>query len=221
MGPFQVTDLAGGDIGWATRKRRAATRDPKARYVHVADRICERGWFGQKTGRGFYLYPQGARVGQPDPEVLAIVDEERAKKGVTPRKFTPEEIIRRYMASMVNEGAKVVEEGIALRPLDVDVTFISGYGFPRWRGGPLKWADMQGLDKILADIKEFEKEDPLFWKPAALLEKLLAEGSGLRLATRRKGHQAPSGSVVRERKDAPCHIHKKRSCQRLIDKLFR
>lgn len=176
MGPFQVTDLAGGDIGWATRKRRAATRDPKARYVHVTDRICERGWFGQKTGRGFYLYPQGARVGQPDPEVLAIVDEERAKKGVTPRKFTPEEIIRRYMASMVNEGAKVVEEGIALRPLDVDVTFISGYGFPRWRGGPLKWADMQGLDKILADIKEFEKEDPLFWKPAALLEKLVAEG---------------------------------------------
>lgn len=176
MGPFQVTDLAGGDIGWATRKRRAATRDPKARYVHVADRICERGWFGQKTGRGFYLYPQGARVGQPDPEVLAIVDEERAKKGVTPRKFTPEEIIRRYMASMVNEGAKVVEEGIALRPLDVDVTFISGYGFPRWRGGPLKWADMQGLDKILADIKEFEKEDPLFWKPAVLLEKLVAEG---------------------------------------------
>lgn len=176
MGPFQVTDLAGGDIGWATRKRRAVTRDPKARYVHVADRICERGWFGQKTGRGFYLYPQGARVGQPDPEVLTIVDEERAKKGVTPRKFTPEEIIRRYMASMVNEGAKVVEEGIALRPLDVDVTFISGYGFPRWRGGPLKWADMQGLDKILADIKEFEKEDPLFWKPAALLEKLVAEG---------------------------------------------
>ncbi len=176
MGPFQVTDLAGGDIGWATRKRRAATRDPKARYVHVADRICERGWFGQKTGRGFYLYPQGARVGQPDPEVLAIVDAERAKKGITPRKFTPEEIIRRYMASMVNEGAKVVEEGIALRPLDVDVTFISGYGFPRYRGGPLKWADMQGLDKILADIKEFEKEDPLFWKPAALLEKLVAEG---------------------------------------------
>ena len=176
MGPFQVTDLAGGDIGWATRKRRAATRNPAARYVEVADRICENGWFGQKTGRGFYLYPQGARVGQPDPEVLAIVDAERAKKGVTPRSFTPEEIMRRYMAAMVNEGAKVVEEGIALRPLDVDVTFISGYGFPRFRGGPMKWADMQGLDKILADIKAFEQEDPLFWKPAALLEKLVAEG---------------------------------------------
>lgn len=176
MGPFQVTDLAGGDIGWATRKRRAATRDPKARYVEIADRICENGWFGQKTGRGFYLYPQGARIGQPDPEVLAIVDAERAKKGVTPRPFTAEEIMRRYMAAMVNEGAKVVGEGIALRPLDVDVTFISGYGFPRYRGGPMKWADMQGLPKVLADIEAFAKEDALFWQPAPLLQKLVAEG---------------------------------------------
>ncbi|KGH30281.1 3-hydroxyacyl-CoA dehydrogenase NAD-binding domain-containing protein [Comamonas testosteroni] len=176
MGPFQVTDLAGGDIGWATRKRRAATRDPKARYVEIADRICENGWFGQKTGRGFYLYPQGARIGQPDPEVLAIVDAERAKKGVTPRSFTAEEIMRRYMAAMVNEGAKVVGEGIALRPLDVDVTFISGYGFPRHRGGPMKWADMQGLAKVLADIEAFAKEDALFWKPAPLLQQLVAEG---------------------------------------------
>ncbi|WKL14343.1 3-hydroxyacyl-CoA dehydrogenase NAD-binding domain-containing protein [Comamonas testosteroni] len=176
MGPFQVTDLAGGDIGWATRKRRAATRDPKARYVEIADRICEQGWFGQKTGRGFYLYPQGARIGQSDPEVLAIVDAERAKKGVTPRPFTAEEIMRRYMAAMVNEGAKVVGEGIALRPLDVDVTFISGYGFPRHRGGPMKWADMQGLAKVLADIEAFAKEDALFWKPAPLLQKLVAEG---------------------------------------------
>ncbi|MCD2513448.1 3-hydroxyacyl-CoA dehydrogenase NAD-binding domain-containing protein [Comamonas endophytica] len=176
MGPFQVTDLAGGDIGWATRKRRAATRDPNARYVEIADRICERGWFGQKTGRGFYLYPEGARQGQPDPEVLAIVDAERARKGITPRKFSEDEILRRYMAAMVNEGAKVVEEGIALRPLDVDVTFMSGYGFPRHRGGPMKWADMQGLPKILADIEEFAKEDPLFWKPAALLVRLVKEG---------------------------------------------
>lgn len=176
MGPCQVTDLAGGDLGWATRKRRAATRDPKARYVEIADRICERGWFGQKTGRGFYLYPEGARVGQPDPEVLAIVDAERAKKGITPRSFTADEIMRRYMAAMINEGAKVVAEGIALRPLDVDVTFVAGYGFPRHRGGPMKWADMTGLDKVLADIQAFAKEDPLFWKPAPLLEQLVAEG---------------------------------------------
>ncbi|KRB26852.1 3-hydroxyacyl-CoA dehydrogenase NAD-binding domain-containing protein [Acidovorax sp. Root70] len=176
MGPFQVTDLAGGDIGWATRKRRAATRDPQARYVEIADRICERGWFGQKTGRGFYLYPDGARVGQPDPEVLAIVEAERAKKGVTPRSFTADEIMRRYMAAMANEGANVVHEGIALRPLDVDVTFVAGYGFPRHRGGPMKWADMTGLPKVLADIREFAKEDPLFWKPSPLLEKLVREG---------------------------------------------
>lgn len=176
MGPFQVTDLAGGDIGWATRKRRAATRDPKARYVEIADRICERGWFGQKTGRGFYLYPEGARVGQPDPEALAIVDAERAKKGVTPRSFTADEIMRRYMAAMVNEGANVVHEGIALRPLDVDVTFVAGYGFPRHRGGPMKWADMTGLPQLLADIEAFAKEDPLFWKPSPLLVQLVREG---------------------------------------------
>ena len=176
MGPFQVSDLAGGDIGWATRKRKAATRDPKARYVEVADRIAERGWYGQKTGRGWYLYPEGARTGQDDPEVLAIVDAERKKKGITPRAFSHDEIMRRYMAAMVNEGAKVLEEGIALRPLDIDATFLFGYGFPRWRGGPMKWADMQGLDKVLADIQEFAKEDALFWQPAALLQKLVAEG---------------------------------------------
>ena len=176
MGPFQVTDLAGGDIGWATRKRRAATRNPAARYVEIADRICERGWFGQKTQRGFYLYPEGARVGQQDPEVLAIVDAERAKKGITPRSFTAEEIMRRYMAAMANEGANVVNEGIALRPLDVDVTFFSGYGFPRFRGGPMQWADTYGLPQLLADIEAFAKEDALFWKPSPLLVKLVQEG---------------------------------------------
>jgi 3-hydroxyacyl-CoA dehydrogenase len=177
MGPFQVSDLAGGDIGWATRKRRAATRDPRARYVQIADRICERGWFGQKTARGYYLYPAGARVGQPDTAVLAIVDAERERAGITPRAFTNEEIMRRYMAAMVNEGANVVHQGIALRPLDVDVTFLYGYGFPRHRGGPMKYADMVGLPQILADIEAFAKEDPLFWKPSPLLVELVAKGA--------------------------------------------
>ena len=176
MGPFQVSDLAGGDIGWATRKRKSATRDPKARYVQVADRICEQGWFGQKTGRGWYQYPQGARTGVEDAEVLAIVDAERQRAGITPRSFTEEEIMRRYMAAMVNEGAKVVAEGIALRPLDVDVTFLYGYGFPRFRGGPMHYADTVGLPKILEDIQAFAKEDPLFWQPAPLLVQLVAEG---------------------------------------------
>jgi 3-hydroxyacyl-CoA dehydrogenase len=176
MGPFQVSDLAGGDIGWATRKRRAATRDPKARYVHVADRLCERGWFGQKTGRGWYRYAPGARAGTPDPEVLAIIDEERAKAGITPRSFSDEEILRRYLAAMINEGANAVHQGIALRPLDVDVTFVHGYGFPRHRGGPMKYADMVGLPKVLADIREFAAEDPLFWTPSPLLAELVGRG---------------------------------------------
>ena len=176
MGPYEMSDLAGGDIGWATRKRRAATRDPKARYVHMADKLCERGWFGQKTGRGWYIYEAGSRTGKTDPEVEAIVAEERAKAGVTPRSFTREELERRYVAAMVNEGAKVVAEGIALRPLDVDVTLVHGYGFPRYKGGPMKYADLVGLPQILADIQAFAKEDPLFWPPAPLLVQLVAEG---------------------------------------------
>jgi 3-hydroxyacyl-CoA dehydrogenase len=177
MGPYQVADLAGGDIGWATRKRRATTRDPKARYVQIADRICERGWFGQKTGRGYYLYPEGARTGTPDPEVEAIIAAERERAGITPRSFTDEEIMRRYMAAMINEGANVVHEKIALRPLDVDVTFLYGYGFPRYRGGPMKYADMVGLANVLADIREFAKEDPLFWRPSPLLVELVERGA--------------------------------------------
>jgi 3-hydroxyacyl-CoA dehydrogenase len=178
MGPFQVVDLAGGDIGWAARKRRAATRNPNARYVQIADRLCERGWFGQKTGRGFYLYPEGSRTGAPDPEVEAIIEAERERAGVKPRAFTDEEIIRRYMAAMINEGANVVHEGIALRPLDVDVTFLYGYGFPRYRGGPMKYADTVGLATVLADIREFAREDPLFWRASPLLIELVERGAG-------------------------------------------
>jgi 3-hydroxyacyl-CoA dehydrogenase len=178
MGPYQVADLAGGDIGWATRKRRAATRDPRLRYVQIPDRLCERGWFGQKTGRGYYLYPDGARTGTPDPEVLAIIDAERQRAGVTPRQFTQEDILRRYLAAMVNEAANVLREGIALRPLDIDVVFLSGYGFPRFRGGPLHYADQVGLPRILADIREFAQEDPHFWQPSPLLVELADSGRG-------------------------------------------
>lgn len=181
MGPFQVSDLAGGDIGWATRKRRAPTRDPRARYVQIADRLCERGWFGQKTGRGYYLYPDGARVGTPDPEVEAIIDAERARTGAlsgkSPRSFSDAEIVRRYLAAMINEGANVVHQKIALRPLDVDVTFVHGYGFPRYRGGPMQYADTVGLPTILADIREFAREDPLFWQPSPLLVELVDKGA--------------------------------------------
>jgi len=176
MGPYQVGDLAGLDIGWATRKRKAPTRDPRERVVDISDRICEKGWFGQKTGRGFYIYDESAPRGRPDPEIEAIIDAERERKGITPKSFSAEEIVRRYMVAMINEGANVVHEGIALRPLDVDMTLLFGYGFPRWRGGPMKYADMIGLDKVLADIREFAKEDEFFWQPSPLLVELVEKG---------------------------------------------
>lgn len=173
MGPFRTNDLTGGDIGYATRKRKAATRDPNARYVRIADQLCERNWLGQKTGRGWYRYPEGSRSGQHDPEVLALIDAERAERGIQPRTFSSEDILRRYMAAVINESANVLHDKIALRPLDIDVTLVHGYGFPRWRGGPMHYADTVGLDKVLADIRSFEKEDPLFWKPSPLLVELV------------------------------------------------
>ena len=176
MGPYQVADLAGGDIGWATRKRQAVTRNPNARYVQIADRLCERGWFGQKTGRGYYLYADGARAGTPDPEVEAIISAERLRAGIVPRNFTDAEILRRYIAAMINEGANVVHQRIALRPLDVDVALLYGYGFPRYRGGPMHYADTVGLPAVLADIVAYAKEDPLFWQPSPLLVELVARG---------------------------------------------
>ncbi|AAV94077.1 enoyl-CoA hydratase/isomerase family protein [Ruegeria pomeroyi] len=177
MGPFAVADLAGLDIGWAVRKRkRAEGLDPRARDSAYADKLCEAGHFGQKTGKGYYDYAAGAKARVPNPEVLPLIEAERAQQGITPRAFSKDEIVRRYMAAMVNEAAKVVGEGIARRPLDVDVTLLYGYGFPRYRGGPLKWADMQGLPELLADIKRWAAEDAYFWQPAPLLEQLVAEG---------------------------------------------
>jgi len=177
MGPYAVADLAGLDIGWAVRKRkRAEGIDPRARDSSYADKLCEGGNFGQKTGKGYYVYEAGKRARVPNPDVLPLIEAERAALGITPRDFSDEEIVRRYMASMVNEAAKVVGEGIARRPLDVDMTLLFGYGFPRYRGGPLKWADIVGLDGLLSDIKTYAQEDDYFWQPAPLLEKLVAEG---------------------------------------------
>jgi 3-hydroxyacyl-CoA dehydrogenase len=150
--------------------------DPRDRDSDYMDKICEAGNFGQKTGKGYYVYEAGKRGGTPNPEISDLIAAERAAKGITPRTFTAEEIVTRYMAAMVNEAAKVVGEGIARRPLDVDMTLLFGYGFPRYRGGPLKWADMEGLDKVLATIKNAAQEDDYFWEPAPLLEKLVAEG---------------------------------------------
>lgn len=176
MGPNQMGDLAGLDIGMANRKRKRA-EGWKGRYAaDYMDRITDLGRYGQKTGRGFYIYEDGSRVGRPDPEILEIIDKVRAEKGIDPKPLDEQSIMQRYMAAMINESARVVEEGIALRPLDVDITMIYGYGFPRWRGGPLKYADMTGVKSILDDIRSFESEDPDFWKPAQLLVDLAERG---------------------------------------------
>lgn len=172
MGPYQTADLAGLDIGWANRKRLAPNRPSEERYVDISDRICERGWFGRKSGRGYYRYDDNPK-GQPDPEIERLIEDARSKKGIRKRLFEDREIVERCLAAMINEGARVVEEGIALRPLDVDVTQLFGYGFPRWRGGPMKYADMQGVDAILKNIEHYREEDPYFWQPANLIVELV------------------------------------------------
>ncbi|WP_298839647.1 3-hydroxyacyl-CoA dehydrogenase NAD-binding domain-containing protein [uncultured Roseobacter sp.] len=176
MGPFAVSDLAGLDIAWATRKRLAPHRDPRERVGRYPDRLCEAGHFGQKTGRGFYLYEDGMRAGTPNSDVTGFIEAERAELGIVPRDFSPDQIVARYLLAMVNEGAKLLEEGIARRPLDVDVVLVAGYGFPRYRGGPMKWADMTGLSDVLSDIRKLAEGDAWFWKPAPLLEDLVREG---------------------------------------------
>ena len=173
MGIFQVIDLAGGDIGWATRKRKAPFRHKDDRYVQIPDRVCERGWFGQKTSKGYYLYGENVDFLTPNPEIEIICEQERKRAGITPKNFDDTEILDKYIAAMVYEGTKILSEQIALKPSDIDVVFTNGYGFPKWRGGPMKYADMIGLDKILKNIQKYSEEDPRFWAPPKLLEDLV------------------------------------------------
>jgi 3-hydroxyacyl-CoA dehydrogenase len=174
MGPYAVADLAGLDIGWATRKRQAATRDPAARYVPIADWICEQGHFGQKTGRGYYIHENGKRV--IDPEVTALVERASAARGIIRKPVPAERIQARVLAAMANEGAKILAEGIAARPSDIDVVLVHGYGFPAWRGGPMHAADAMGLPAVLETVRAMHTDSGPGWEPAALLEQLVAEG---------------------------------------------
>jgi 3-hydroxyacyl-CoA dehydrogenase len=152
MGPFAVSDMSGLDIAWRMRQRLAATRDPRERYVHIADRLCEQGRFGQKTGAGWYHYATGARKGEPDPSVRALVDAASADKGIARHRFSVEEIRSRALGAMVNEAALLLDEGIAARPSDVDLVMVNGYGFPKHEGGPLFWAQRQDRGELLAEL---------------------------------------------------------------------
>jgi 3-hydroxyacyl-CoA dehydrogenase len=178
MGPFRMGDLAGNDIGWAIRKRRYVEK-PNLRYSKTADLLCEMGRYGQKTGAGWYDYEAGKRDAKPSSAVVEMIEKHRASLGIRPRKISDEEIVHRLVYSLVNEGAKIVEEGIASKASDLDMVYLTGYGFPQHRGGPMCYADTVGLFNVVQTMKKFAAnplDDQAFWQPAPLLAKLAAEG---------------------------------------------
>ena len=177
MGPFRVGDLAGLDIGWATRKRRAAQAGV-AMAPSVANRLCEAGRFGQKTGAGWYRYEAGNRTPINDPVVAEMIAAHRAELGITPRAFGDAEVVERCIYALVNEGARILEEGIAARASDIDIVYLNGYGFPLHRGGPMLWADIVGLPNVLRALQRFAAEPgaDASWQPAPLLVRLAESG---------------------------------------------
>ena len=178
MGPFQMSDLAGNDVSWYIRQRQAATRPPDLRYSPIADRICELGRFGQKTGAGWYRYEQGSRAPVPDPVVEEIIVAAAAEAGIERRPIADEDILPRCLYPLVNEGARILEEGIALRASDIDVVWMHGYGFPRYRGGPMFWADLVGLRTIYDAMSRLYDEHGERLAPAPLLKRLAEQGKG-------------------------------------------
>ncbi len=173
MGPFAVGDLAGLDVGWRIRRENAHLRQPGERYPVVADRLCERGRFGQKTGAGWYRYDESRRA-IPDPEVEALIQSVSAEQGIERRKIPDEEILSRTQYALINEGARLLGEGIARRASDIDLVYLHGYGYPAWRGGPMRYAESVGLAKILETIREWQAREGERWRPAPLLEALVA-----------------------------------------------
>ena len=178
MGPFRMSDLAGNDIGWAIRKRRYQEQ-PALRYGRTADLLCEQGRFGQKVGKGWYDYPAGSRKAVPSAEVEAMIAAHRQSLGLEPRRLGNEEIVQRLVFALVNEGARILEEKIAIRASDIDMVYLTGYGFPLWRGGPMCYADTVGLLPVTYAMQRFAQnpnDDADFWQPAPLLAELAAAG---------------------------------------------
>ncbi|HRD95475.1 MAG TPA: 3-hydroxyacyl-CoA dehydrogenase NAD-binding domain-containing protein [Rubrivivax sp.] len=178
MGPFRMGDLAGNDIGWAIRKRRYVEK-PAMRYSKTADLLCEMGRYGQKTGAGWYDYQPGKRDAIPSEAVVRMIEDHRKTLGITPRQISDDEIVHRLVYSLVNEAARILEEGIASKASDIDMVYLTGYGFPLHRGGPMCYADQQGLFNVVQAMKRFAAnphDDAGFWQPAPLLARLAAEG---------------------------------------------
>ena len=178
MGPFRMGDLAGNDIGWAIRKRRATER-ADMKYSRTADKLCELGRFGQKTGAGWYDYQAGKRDAIASDVVVKMVEDHRKGLGITPRKISDDEIVQRLVFSLVNEGAHILEDGIASKASDIDMVYITGYGFPAHRGGPMHYASEFGLFNVVQAMQRFARnpmDDAAFWKPAPLITRLVAAG---------------------------------------------
>lgn len=175
MGPFEMGDLAGLDIGWFNRRRLDATRPPQQRYSSLADRMHEQGWHGRKTGRGYYDHTGDGPV--PNPDLPPLIDAARTDDGATPRDFTDQEIIDRYVTAMIAEGARVLQDGIARRPVDIDAVFLFGYGFPRHLGGPMFHADTIGAPELVRRITEYAREDPHHWQVPPLLAHMAQDGT--------------------------------------------
>lgn len=176
MGVLAMRDLSGLDIGLAIRNRQRETLSPEFKLPTITDKLAAAGMLGQKTGKGFYLYEKGSRTPQPNPALPAILEAASKEQGTERRELSDEYIIERTMYALINEGAKILEEGIAQRASDIDVIYINGYGFPAHQGGPMFYADSIGLDKVYARIREFHEQLGAWWKPAPLLEKLAKEG---------------------------------------------
>ena len=176
MGPFAMSDLAGLDVGWRIRKRKYGAKRPPGRYSTIADTLCELGRFGQKTNAGYYRYEPGDRTPIPDPAVDEVIERSAREGGIARRAIADDEIVKRAMYPLVNEAALILAEGIATRPSDIDVVYVNGYGFPAWRGGPLRWADSIGLRTVVDDMLAFERTHGEVWKPAPLLRELADRG---------------------------------------------
>jgi len=175
MGPLAVGDLAGLDVGWRIRKEYRHLEKPGVRQAMAGDRLCEMGRFGQKTGAGWYKYDE-KRQASPDPEVAALVRKWAAEEGIRQREIPAEEIVSRCVYALVNEGARILEEGFASRAVDIDIIYINGYGFPAYRGGPMWYADTVGLKKVYDRVRQFEHEHGENWRPAPLLKELAEQG---------------------------------------------
>jgi len=175
MGPLAVGDLAGLDVGWRIRKEYRHLEKPGIRQAFAGDRLCEMGRYGQKTRAGWYKYDENRRA-IPDPEVSTLVRKWAAEAGIPQRQISASEIVDRCVYALVNEGARILEEGYALRSVDIDIIYLNGYGFPAYRGGPMWFADTVGLGKVYDRICEFHRQHGALWEPAPLLKQLAAQG---------------------------------------------